>query len=411
MNSERRRRTMSFITRPFTTIGAMAVCGCLTSLPLAVAQDGQASLEAHIAGKPAVLQPAFNTLVEGGERDSVLNNMEIATLALKHGMFGEAADAIDRALLDIDRYYGLTEDALKARSIWFEEGSKAFKGEPYERAMVNYYRGMLDLRVGDYDNARAAFANGGLQDAFAEEEQYRSDFAILTFLAGWAAEKAGSQSLADDRYSDLKAMRPDFQRPPPEHDTLVVIETGKSPRKLADGIGHAELVYRRGKQFDDKYAIVSLGDPQRAYPMEDIFYQATTRGGRQVDRILEGKIKFRNDAVMRGSALTDAATAFNEVALTTQDSAFGDVAAGLSVIGSMQLLMAQRAKPRADTRYWSGLPDTIHIFTYDSSEVGAGSVEIQYADKAKRLLPAMTQTLERHDDGRGGGLVWALSQH
>lgn len=401
---------MLFTTDAIRPLGLLAACLVFAPAAPAVAQENHASLEAYIAGKPSVLQPAFNQLVAGGERDSVLNNMELATLALKHGLFDEAAEAIDRALLDIDRYYGLTEDALKARSIWFEEGSKAFKGEPYERAMANYYRGMLDLRAGDYDNARAAFANGGLQDAFAEEEQYRSDFALLTFLAGWAAEKAGSQGLADDRYADLQAMRPDFQRPPPEHDTLVIIETGKGPRKLADGIGHAELVYRRGKQFADKYAFVGLDAPQRAYPMEDIFYQASTRGGRHVDRILEGKIKFRNDAAMRGSALTDAASVFNEVALTTRDSGIGDVAAGLSVIGSVQLLMAQSAKPRADTRYWSGLPDTVHVYTYDSSDVGNGPVEIQYADQSKQRLPAMTQIVERHEDGRGGGLVWALSQ-
>ncbi|HIG21797.1 hypothetical protein [Henriciella sp.] len=399
---------MSSIARPLR-LAASALALAAVAFSPAIPQEQ--SLEQYIAGKPAVLQPQFNELVAGGQRDSVLNNMELASIALKHGLFDEAAGAIDRALLDIMQYYGLTEDALKARSVWFEEGSKTFKGEPYERAMANYYRGMLDLRLGDYDNARAAFANGSLQDAFAEEEQYRSDFAVLLFLAGWSAEKAGSGALANDRYAELAQLRSDFQRPPPEHDTLVVIETGKSPRKLADGIGHAELVYRRGKHFKDKYASVDLGQPVEAYPMEDLFYQASTRGGRHVDRILEGKINFREGAVMRGSALTEAATVFEDVAFSTQESALGDVAAGLSVVGSLQLLMAQNAKPRADTRYWSGLPDTIHVYTYDSKDAGSDLLQISYLDKAKQPLPDMTQTVKRHDDGRGGGLVWVLSQH
>jgi hypothetical protein len=373
--------------------------------------SAQEDLKAHIASKPPALQPAYWQLVEGGQRDSVLNNMEIATLALKHGEYAEAAGAIDRALLDIEQYFGLTEEALKARSLWYEEGSKTFKGEPYERSMANYYRGMLDLRLGDYDNARASFANGNLQDAFAEEEQHRSDFALLIFLAAWAAEKAGSQSLADDRYAELAALRADFQRPPPDHDTLVVVETGKSPRKLADGIGHAELVYRSGKKFKDKHVRLGIGDGVQAYPMEDIFFQASTRGGREVDRILEGKIKFRNDAAMRGSGLTDAANVFNDMALTTQDSGISDVAVGLSLIGSMQLFAAQNAKPRADTRYWAGLPDRLHVFTYSSSELGTEPVEITYLDLAGRPLPELTQTIRRHEDGAGNGLVWAVSQH
>ncbi|MCA8892557.1 MAG: hypothetical protein KDA56_12210 [Hyphomonas sp.] len=375
----------------------------------AFAQEGE--VNAYIASKPAALQPGYRQLVAGGQRDSVLNNMEIASIALRYGEYAEAADSIDRALLDIDQYFGLTEEALKARSLWYEEGSKTFKGEPYERAMANYYRGMLDLRVGDYDNARASFANGNLQDAFAEEEQYRSDFALLIFLAAWSAEKAGSTSLANERYAELAQLRADFQRPPPDHDTLVVVETGKSPRKLADGVGHAELVYRRGKQFRDKYVRLGLGSGIQAYPMEDIFLQASTRGGRQVDRILEGKIKYRNNATVRGSALTDAASVFNEVALTTQDSGIGNVAAGLSLIGSMQLLAAQNAKPRADTRYWSGLPDTVHVFTYASADLGTGPVEITYFDLAGQPIPELTQMVARHDDGAGNGLVWAVSQH
>ena len=48
--------------------------------------------------------------------------------------------------------------------------------------MAYYYRGVLYLRDGDYENARASFKGGMLQDGFAEEEQNRSDFALLSFL-------------------------------------------------------------------------------------------------------------------------------------------------------------------------------------------------------------------------------------
>ena len=50
-----------------------------------------------------------------------------------------------------------------------------------------YYRGLLYLRAGDYENARAAFRQGQMQDAFAEAEQYQCDFAIMLFLEAWAS--------------------------------------------------------------------------------------------------------------------------------------------------------------------------------------------------------------------------------
>lgn len=408
MTSRKRRRTMSFTVS--RSVASMVVAaGAFASLNLPV--NGQdRDTKTYIASKPVALQPAFNALVQGGARDSVLNNMEITSVALKIGDYAEAGDAIDRALLDINKYYGHTEEAARARSLWHEEGAKSFKGEPYERAMANYYRGMLDLAGGDFDNARASFDNGFLQDAFAEEEQHRSDFALLAFLAGWAADRAGSVSLADERYAELELLRKDFVRPPGDHDTLVVIETGKSPRKLADGIGHGELVYRRGKKFPERSALVGVGDGYRAYPMEDIFLQASTRGGRPVDRILDGKIKFQKTYSARGSVLTDAADVFADTAFLTESQGLNDIATGLSVVGSLSMMMAQNAKPRADTRYWSGLPDGVHVFTYSSSEHPVSQIPISFLDQGGNEIPEIAQTATRYDDGQGSGLVWAISQ-
>jgi tetratricopeptide (TPR) repeat protein len=410
MSSGRRRKTMSSTTEQ-TFRSAIQTLLILAAVCAAPAGWSQTKDEALIAQKPQVLQPAFRKLVEGGQRDSVLNNMEITTLALQVEHFDEAASAIDRALRDIERYFGLTPEALKARSLWYEEGSKTFKGEPYERAMAHYYRGMLDLRAGDFDNARAAFTSGNLQDAFAEEEQFQSDFSLLIFLSAWSAQLSGARSLAEDSYAQLMKLRPGFAAPPPEHDTLVIVETGKSPRKLADGLGHAELVYRRDKKLKELTVQLSVGDKALPILTEDIFFQASTRGGRQVDRILEGKVQFRNNTARAGGALTELGDAFSDVALATNDSQAGDLGAALSVVGSMQLLVAQNAKPRADTRYWSGLPDGIHVLTYSSAEHGTGPVEITYFDAKGTPLPDLKQVVGRIDTGKGAGLVWAISKH
>ena len=394
MNLEKRRRTMSSINRR----GAV-----LALLLVGIAGTGASE------PRPASLDAAWERLAASHSRDEVLGLMEVTSAALQAGFHDEAASAIDRALLEIERYYGLTEDALKARSLWYEEGSKAFKGEPYERAMAHYYRGMLDLRLGDLDNARASFASAVLQDAFAEEEQYQSDFALMIFLAAWTAEKAGSLSLAEDGYARLAELRPDFIRPPPEHDTLVVIETGRSPRKLADGIGHGELVYRRDRKYRQQKVRLGPEAETEAYAMEDIFFQASTRGGREVDRILEGKVRFRNRTAGAGSALSDASSAFGEMALMTGDTQFSDIGAGLSVLGAMQTMVALNARPRADTRYWSGLPDHVHIHTFAAGDTDAGGLDVHVFNSAGEPEAGGSFRVPRLDIGNGNGLIWAVS--
>jgi len=266
------------------------------------------------------------------------------------------------------------------------------------------------LRAGDFDNARAAFDNGFLQDAFAEEQQHRSDFALLAFLAGWAATMSGSYSLAEERYAELLTLRPDFKIPDAGDNTLIVIETGKSPRKLADGVGHSELVYRRGKKFKEKGVSVNLGGMRTAYVMEDIYMQAATRGGRLVDRINEGKVQFRKKQTRSGSLLTESASAIQSAEAYGDIGGLGDIAAGVSLLGTLQLFAAQNAKPRADTRYWDGLPEAVHILTFNSQTFTDSEIDIQYLDKTGAPLPSMQAREPIHKTPDGVGLVWAFSQ-
>ncbi|MFP3441488.1 hypothetical protein R0K18_27540, partial [Pantoea sp. SIMBA_133] len=91
--------------------------------------------------------------------------------AYRAGYRQEAKNTLTQARLEIENVYADSDAARKARSIWYEEAEKDFKGEPYERAMVYLYLGLIYLEEGDYGNARASFLAGLLQDAFAEEEQ------------------------------------------------------------------------------------------------------------------------------------------------------------------------------------------------------------------------------------------------
>lgn len=363
-------------------------------------------------GIPPKLVAGHKRLVGEGERNSVLNCERLAVDAMQLGCGDLAKDYLDRALARIGAVYADNPGAQKARSLWYEEGCKDFKGEPYERSMAYYYRGLLYLMDGDYDNGRACFKSGVLQDAFAEEEQNRCDFALLVFLEAWACAALGDSDLADAAYAELGRLRPDFLRPSAEANVLLIVETGKSPRKLADGMGHSELKFRRGRDFSEVRARYSLDgtSSQPLYPMEDVAWQAMTRGGRQVDNILQGKVQFRSSNERSGTVLTDIAS---EMLLRSpgggsSGAVMDGVGAALGLVGVVQLALSASTKPRADTRYWDNLPDAVHVAAL-TLPAGKHDLVLSYCDASGQQVSESNVSVSIPDAGVKR-IVWARSR-
>jgi hypothetical protein len=295
----------------------------------------------------------------------VLNEMEIGARAFWRGDYAVAKPALDDAIMRIDAVFAGSPNAANARKLWYDEGSKDFKGEPYERAMAFLYRGLIYLHDADYENARAAFRSGLLQDAFAEEGQNRSDFALLLYLDAWASHLNGDKDLRDETLVQLKLLRPEFGGIGEKDDTLILAETGQAPRKLGDGLDHAFFVYRRGKPIlENQVQVLNGAAVLQTVPMEDIYYQASTRGGREIDKILAGKAQFKATTGGVGSFLAD-----TSVNLASNNSAFsangqyGGAVAAVGVMSGVLLMVSSSAKPQADVRTWSSLPDTVHVLT------------------------------------------------
>ncbi|WP_126826915.1 hypothetical protein [Pseudidiomarina taiwanensis] len=367
---------------------------------------------ASISSKPLYLQPMYRKLFEEGLRNEVLNRMEIGTAAFYRGDLDEARQSFDVALSRIETVYADNDNATKARSLWYEEGRKDFKGEPYERAMAYYYRGLIYLIDGEYDNARASFVGGLMQDAFAEEEQNRSDLAIMLYLAGYSAQKMGSNVLAEEAFDELRALRPEFPFPDPDSNVLVIAETGKAPRKLADGMGHYQLVFRPGKQFKEKQLVINAeGQALQPLPLESVYFQATSRGGRPVDAIVEGKASFANNSAEVGKTLGQLGVAANVYAPLAGGST-GQVGNTLALIGVASMALSQNVKPRADTRYWSNLPDMLHVDALQMPR-GVGSVEnwqAKYFDFDGNPVELASGVFHHYEDPNGNHIIWHSSQ-
>jgi tetratricopeptide (TPR) repeat protein len=374
----------------------------------------EAVVAAYIADKPETLRPLYENVIREGRRNAVLNHMRAGLAAMDEGHYDWARYSFEAAVREIETVYANNPEAAMARSLWHAEGRKIFKGEPYERAMAYYYLGLLDMMRGDYENARAAFKSGILQDAFAEEEQNRCDFALLIFLEGWTSQIMGDWRLADAAYEELKRWRPDFQIPPRDANALILTETGRAPRKLADGVGHYELVYRRGKDFSEERGKLKLGDCLvQAYPMEDVAWQAMTRGGRPVERILKGQVVFKRTSQEVGVVLSHASAGvlIAAAAQREEDRREDLQAAGiaLGLVSVVPLAIASQVKTRADTRYWDNLPDAVHVAATRFS-AAPDRVGVTWTDKEGRAAGSGPSAPRVHAIPGGGYLVWGRSR-
>ncbi len=412
MNSRRRLKMTSSIVKPIHLLLFLFIVltlgGC-ASKPKPIQVD-PAQLQSYLSDKPAALHSTYAKVLKEGKRNQVLNLVDAAIAAIRIGEYKLAAHTLDQALTDIEAVYANNETATQARSLWYEEGGKDFKGEPYERVMTYYYRGLLYMIEGDYENARACFKTGTIQDAFAEESQYQCDFALMYFLEGWCSQLLGDMQLATEAYAEVSKLRPDFVPPSPQDNLLAVIETGSSPRKVADGVGHAELKYRRGKNIQEHRAWLSVnGQLARAYPIEDIFYQAATRGGRGIDKILEGQAVFLKQGMDIGTTLTDiSSTTILASTLLNSSGNMAEVGAVIGGVGGIVTLVAINAKPHADTRYLHNLPDMVHIFS--TSIPQATPIDVSFSggdDQQSILYTAPTTPIE---DPKGNYLLWSKSK-
>lgn len=386
--------THRVVSRLLTTVavaGLVAACQTTREQEAAVRPEVAHSF---LADKPAALQKHFYVALTQGPRNQVLNDMRLGLASLEMGNDKLAEQLLDNALAQIETVYVDNEHANKARRLFTTERVKDFKGEPYERAMAYYYRGILYMKAGDYDNARASFKGGFLQDSFAEEDQNRADFGLLQYLQGWASRCRGNTVTAEEDFKEFAGIKPDFPLPAVADDTLVLVETGSPPVKYSagdtDGAKPKYLKYRRASAtesarigFTDQVQAPPVpprkGEKQKAAPppeqvsrsiapllLEDVYYQASTRGGREFDAILAGKAQFKSvtgtigDAALVGAVFA-ASYASNSDGREQRDAAA--VAGALLLVGLLAKTASDAAEAEADTRYWDNLPDRVHAVT------------------------------------------------
>jgi hypothetical protein len=301
------------------------------------------------------------------EEDAPWLMMELAVRAMAQGKIDFAHTLLESTTGKIETIYGDSAQAKQARRTFSQEAEKLFIGENHERAMVFHYLGLADLMRGDYQNARASFAAALLQDSIAGKEEYKKDFSSALWLQGWASRCAGSRQ-ARSLFKQASALT-NTPPPPLEDNLLVLAEMGKGPFKLVQGKYGEKLSY--GALTPTPLEQNFQPSAYNLYVVNDLFFQATTRGDRSFDDYLADKAETKKTAseVSRNALITG--VALLDVASRMDSEAAGVVAlVGVAALaaGGIAHAIAVAANPMADIRTFRSLPDSIYVGSFNTNK-------------------------------------------
>jgi tetratricopeptide (TPR) repeat protein len=336
-----------------------------------------------------IMIDAPRAIAEGPVKDRSLWEYRLAAAAMRRGDYATAKKNLDDALLTLGGIYGKDPNAKKARGYFNAEHEKTFIGEPYERVMAYYYRGILYWMDGEPDNARACFRTGELEDSSSEGDQYNADYVLLDYLDGLATTKLGDDG--SDAFRQAEKLSTHFAKPPSydkKANVLMFVEFGPGPHKYATGPYREELRFSVPQSPVHSAIVKCEGRTITVGPYDDLGFQATTRGGRVMDHVLANKAVFKTGTDVAGSfAIAGGAGAVMSGNRTGEEVGLGLIAAGL-----ISKAVSAATTPAADTRAWDNLPRYLS-FTALELPPGQHTVTVEFHDRFGGPMPQFTKTL------------------
>jgi hypothetical protein len=322
-------------------------------------------------------------------RDKVLFEYRNALTALRAGKLDEAKRLLDDAILSMGGISVDDKSAKQARRYFNGEDKKNFIGEPYERVMAYYYRGILYWMDGEPDNARACFRSAQFMDGDTENKEYSSDYVLLDYLDGLASTK-----LAEDGSDAFKRAQTVSKIPLPPYDTksnvLVFLDFGPGPRKYAAGEYGEKLQFRIDTSPARSATIKVEGQTFHAAPQDDLYFQATTRGGRVMDHILANKAVFKSATDTAGDAAIISGAILGSQ--RGRHSSADEVGLGLALAGLVSKIVSAATIPAADTRTWDNLPQYLSFVSF-SLPPGQHIAKVEFNDAQGNVLANLTKTV------------------
>ena len=354
------------------------------------------------------------------ERDRVLYDYRTAATALRFGDYDEAKARLDDAIARIGGIIANDADAARARGLFSAESTKTFIGEPYERVMAYFYRGILYWRDGERDNARACFRSGLVIDSNPgpTPDNYSADYVLLDYLDGLASAKLladGSDALARARvHAGPRLALPDYN---PAANVLVFAEYGYGPRKFAGG-QYGEQLRFHVEDSPTRSARLVLDGGRRIVPLptyDDLGFQAMTRGGRVMDHILGNKAQFKTAANVAGDIALAGSVVANDTARRRDRRGKDDndaeaAAIGLGILGVIGKVASAATHAEADTRQWDNLPQRLS-FAALTLRPGEYVGRLEFLDREGNVLVQRSRPVKFTVMPEGRDTVLFFSEH
>jgi len=367
------------------TAVAAAVGGCVSKAH----REAERAVADYYVGDYDRSVRRLTPLAARTNEDFVLNNLRLGSAALANYDLDAAEGAFLRAY-EVLNSVGVNDGGRTVGAVLVSENIRIWRGEPFERAMANFYLGLVYYMRHDYANARGAFENalfklrdygekkkGAKPDKYAEIE---SNFALGHLMLAKAHQRLGRDDMAEKYFKRTGELRPDLAAAADPDanrraNVLLVVDFGNGPRKIGDGMG--SVVGFAPKPVDvgpppPPWVTVD-GQPVQvaavARPPVDLLVLAQDRRWQSIDTI-----RVMKDLI--GTGLMTGGMIYG----MQHDSRPEIVLAAL--LGGALL----KASSQADLRHWEMLPRTTYVLPL-TLPPGTHDVTVNFPD-----VPGVRQT-------------------
>ena len=341
--------------------------------------------------------------------DFVLNNCRLGSSAIAAGQLDVAENAFMEAYT-IMNSVKVNDGGRKMASTLLMENFKVWKGEPFERAMAHYYLGILNLKKGDYENARAAFQNSlfKLRD-YAEEEkadkkaegdkykEFESNFSLGYLGMGYCYIKTNEPDLAEAQFKRALELDPNLsgiikRLKDKRTNAILFVDFGVGPEKAGKGWYNEESVYGPTPGEAGPVPQIQVGvngkpatDPTMSYSTTDTYAMAQDKKWMDIDTIRKTKAAIGTGAMAVGTGVA-------AYGIQSGDSNVALAGLGIALVGA-----AISASSQADLRYWETLPRAVYMVPL-SLPPGAHNVDI--------IVGIGTQTIKVDVAPQGDSIIY-----
>ena len=303
------------------------------------------------------------------DENFALNNARLGLTYLADNRLDDAEAALLNSY-EVINAVGVNAGGRSLGAVLVDEKIRVWKGEPFERAMVNFYLGLIYTLRADHNNARAAYENAlfklrDFDDASdnARKDELESNFALATIMLGRSWQRLGRDDLAAASFARAAQLNPRLAHlaDPELHrrsNVLLVVDYGYGPRRNTDFDGSILAFFPTPSQAGPLPTprLLVNGQPYdlrgAAAPPTDLLALAQDRKWQSIDTIRATKSVIGTGLIGAGAIM--GVKGVNETGSRQRT----DLAVAASLLAAGLIL---KATSQADIREWGILPRTTYI--------------------------------------------------